>query len=130
MIQTAHFQVYAGDFILETHQECSLELFCGKILRLYMKVHVTVYTPDTIPIICNLYDNNQHVFAEVQLLLNLDQFCREHPHSHAGMYCDRSSLVLHTTCEMLVNYVTGNVPPPNVILEWDSMTDTLYRISH
>ena len=27
-------------------------------------------------------------------------------HSHAGMYCDRSSLVLHTTCEMLVDYVT------------------------
>ena len=70
------------------------------------------------------------MFAEVQLLLNLDQFCREHPHSHAGMYCDRSSLVLHTTCEMLIDYVTGIVPPPNVILEWDSMTDTLHRISH
>ena len=55
------------------------------------------------------------MFAEVQLLLNLDQFCREHPHSHAGMYCDCSSIVLHTTCEMLVDYVTGIVPPPNVI---------------
>ena len=56
MTQTAHFQVYAGDFVLlQTHQECSLELFCGNILRLYMKVYVTVYTPDTIPIICNLY---------------------------------------------------------------------------
>ena len=56
MTQTAHFQVYAGDFVLlETHRECSLELFCDKILRLYMKVHVTVHTPDTIPNICNLY---------------------------------------------------------------------------
>ena len=69
------------------------------------------------------------MFAEVQLLLNLDQFCKEHPHSHAGMYCDRSSLVLHTTCVMLVDYVTGIVLPPNVILEWDSMTDTLHTIS-
>ena len=38
-------------------------------------------------------------------------------HSHAGMYCDPSSLVLHTTCEILVDYVTGIVPP-NFILEW------------
>ena len=39
-------------------------------------------------------------------------------HSHTGMYCDPSSLMLHTTCEMLVDYVTGIVPPPNFILEW------------
>ena len=37
---------------------------------------------------------------------------------------------IHTTCEMLVDNVTGIVPPPNVILEWHPMTDTLHRISH
>ena len=38
-------------------------------------------------------------------------------HSHTGMYCDPSSLTLHITCEMMVDYVTGIVPP-NFILEW------------
>ena len=40
MIQMAHFQVYAGGFVL---------------LQTHMNVYITVYTPDTIPIICNLY---------------------------------------------------------------------------
>ena len=58
MIQTAHCQVYVGDFVLiQIHQESCLELFCGKILRFYMKVHVTVhFTPHTIPIIHNVYN--------------------------------------------------------------------------
>ena len=62
MIQMTHFQVYAGDFVLlQTHQECLFDLLFGKILLLYMKVHITVYTPDTIPIICNLYCSYMHL---------------------------------------------------------------------
>ena len=69
------------------------------------------------------------MFIEVQMLPNIEQFCRVCPQSRATMYCDPNCVVKHKTCEVMSSDVIATVPPPNVILQWDPQSDTFHRIS-
>ena len=94
-----------------------------------------------------LQDDCEDVFAEVQLLLSLSQFCRICGQA-SDMYCDPQSVVLYKTYQvvmcMCITYyvitalkifsqVTVGVMQvaaiPSVILDWDPHSSTLNRIS-
>ena len=65
--------------------------------------------------------------ADVEVLMNLDQFCRAQPRASI-MYCDPNSYVKHGCMEVSVSAITGVVNPPNIILDWDPLTCTLQQI--
>ena len=66
---------------------------------------------------------------EVQQLLSIEQFCQTFPHSQAALYSDPNSVVLHCSREILVENVVAVVPPPRLILHWNTDTDTFNQIS-
>ena len=81
---------------------------------------------------CKIYykqENHRNVFIEVQMLLNIEQFCRACPQARATMYCNPNCVVKHKVCEVLSSDVIATVPPPNVILQWDPHSDIFHRIS-
>ena len=132
MMETPSMQVYVGDFVNFSHS--SLGITCGKVQRFYMKViivHDTCTFCSTLHC-CKIYykqENHRNVFIEVQMLLNIEQFCRACPQARATMYCNPNCVVKHKVCEVLSSDVIATVPPPNVILQWDPYSDIFHRIS-
>lgn len=67
------------------------------------------------------------VMVEVEVLMNLDQFCRAQPHASI-LYCDPNSYVRHGCMEVTISAITSVVKPPIIILDWDQSTYTLQQI--
>ena len=125
-------QLYVGDFVNFSHS--SLGITCAKVQHFYMKVRIVNDTCNFCSTLyyCKIYnkqDNHHHVFIEVQMLPNIEQFCRACPQARATMYCDPNCVVKHKVCEVLSSDVIATVPPPNVILQWDPHSDIFQRIS-
>ena len=68
------------------------------------------------------------MFASVEVLLSLDQFCSVCPHANL-LYCDEGALVQHHIQEINISNVTAVVQPPSLVLQWDDSTCTLQRMS-
>ena len=95
MMETASTQVYVGDFVNFSHS--SLGIICAKVQRFYMKVIIVCYgfnLCSRLPC-CKIYykeENHHHVFIEVQMLPNIEQFCRVCPQAYTVI-----QIVLSTT---------------------------------
>ena len=68
------------------------------------------------------------VFASIEVLLSLDQFCSVCPRANV-LYCDEGALVQHHIQEINISNVTAVVQPPSLVLQWDDSTCTLQRMS-
>lgn len=63
-------------------------------------------------------------FVQLQLLNNLEQFCKACSHAHAGLYYDLNSVVLHHISEITMDALVAVTTPPDIILWWNSNSDT------
>lgn len=66
---------------------------------------------------------------QLQLLPNVEQFCKACSHAHAGLYYDLNSVVLHRISEVTIDALLAVTTPPDIILRWNSNSDTFSQIS-
>ena len=69
------------------------------------------------------------VFAEIEVLLTLDQLCKVYGKPLSTLYCDPESVVRFDRLEINTSNILGTTPPPSVILVLDNIHATLERIS-
>ena len=73
-------------------------------------------------------EGHQGVMVEVDVLMNLNQFCRAQPHA-STFYSDPQSYVRQGRMEIGLSAIVSVVEPPTIILDWDPRTFTLQQIS-
>lgn len=61
--------------------------------------------------------------VEVDVLMNLNQFCRAQPHA-STFYGDPQSYVRQGGMEIGLSAIVSVVEPPIIILDWDPQTFT------
>ena len=66
--------------------------------------------------------------VEVDVLMNLNQFCRAQPHA-STFYSDPQSYVRQGRMEIGLSAIVSVVEPPTIIFDWDPWTFILQQIS-
>ena len=69
------------------------------------------------------------MFAEVDVLLSVEQFSKSCHQPIFTMYCDSGSLVHFGRLEIDTSSIICVAKPPSAILTWDHVSGTLERIS-
>ena len=128
MVEASDTQFFVGDFVSVSWDQNTT--ITAKIIHFYTKVRSQVYNHNNnmcciscvlLPFVLQEY--TQGVFAEVEALLSVAQFCSCHE-IDTCMYYDVDSLVISNRFEVDTSDIVSATQPPSGLLTWDHESGT------